>query len=330
MHVTPFGPDDASALERWATLTNAVAAVDAPWAFPVTPAEGAGRFRHGWDGEPSTPYLARVDGEVVGWGSVSVSEYDNLDLAWLGVAVHPAYRRRGHGSTLLAELVEAARALGRTSLGMDGWESAAGAAFAERHGFVAKQSTINRRQLLADVAWAELDRRYDDALPHARDYAIERWAPPTPEGLLPALAELTSAINDAPTDGLDVEDEVYTADRVRAYETATRGRGERMYRVVARHVPTGGLAGQSVVAVEIDHPERGHQHDTSVVRSHRGHRLGLLLKAEMLRWLREEEPDLATIDTWNAESNDHMIGVNELLGYRVMGREIAYQRPLTG
>ena len=42
-------------------------------------------------------------------------------------------------------------------------------------------------------------------------------------------------------------------------------------------------------------------------------------------WLRDVEPQLVSIDTWNAESNDHMIGVNELLGYRVMGREIEYQ-----
>ena len=48
----------------------------------------------------------------------------------------------------------------------------------------------------------------------------------------------------------------------------------------------------------------------------------------MLRWLREDEPQLLTVDTWNAESNDHMIGVNEILGYQVMGREWAYQRQL--
>jgi hypothetical protein len=33
-----------------------------------------------------------------------------------------------------------------------------------------------------------------------------------------------------------------------------------------------------------------------------------------------------TVDTWNAESNAHMIGVNEQLGYRVLGRELAFQR----
>ena len=73
-------------------------------------------------------------------------------------------------------------------------------------------------------------------------------------------------------------------------------------------------------------PQLAEQHDTSVVRSHRGHRLGLLLKAEMMLWLREAQPQLESVDTWNAESNDFMISVNELLGYRIMGRELAFQK----
>jgi len=66
----------------------------------------------------------------------------------------------------------------------------------------------------------------------------------------------------------------------------------------------------------------------SVVRSHRGHRLGLLLKADMMRWLADAEPELEQLDTWNMESNTHMIAVNERLGYRVMGREMQFQRRL--
>jgi hypothetical protein len=81
-----------------------------------------------------------------------------------------------------------------------------------------------------------------------------------------------------------------------------------------------------VVTVDTERPEIGDQHDTAVVQSHRGHRLGVLVKADMVRWLAEEEPQLATIDTWNAESNDHMIFVNEVLGYRIMGRQLEFQR----
>ena len=82
------------------------------------------------------------------------------------------------------------------------------------------------------------------------------------------------------------------------------------------------------MVVEADRPWLAEQHDTSVVRAHRGHRLGLLLKLEMLRWLAEDEPRLETIDTWNAESNDHMVAINEALGYRPLGRGLTFQRSL--
>ncbi len=104
--------------------------------------------------------------------------------------------------------------------------------------------------------------------------------------------------------------------------------GRRLYRVVARHRGSGELAGQTVAAVDVERPWFADQHDTSVVRAHRGHRLGLLLKIEMLRWLREEEPQVRRMDTDNAADNAYMIAINEMLGYRVVGRYVEWQRRL--
>ena len=139
---------------------------------------------------------------------------------------------------------------------------------------------------------------------------------------------MAAAINDAPTDDLDIEDEVFSADRMRAYETAQLNRGDQMFRTFVRHRESGELAGHSVVLVEGERPHLGHQHDTTVVSNHRGHRLGMLLKTDMNLWLREVQPQLTEISTWNAESNDHMIAVNEAIGYRAVGRELEFQKSL--
>ena len=48
----------------------------------------------------------------------------------------------------------------------------------------------------------------------------------------------------------------------------------------------------------------------------------------MALWLHEAEPQLATIDTWNAKSNKHMIEVNEALGYQVLGESVYFQTEL--
>ena len=218
--------------------------------------------------------------------------------------------------------------MGRHSIGLDGWDSLAPIGFAARHGLPRRSAAINRRQHLEEVGAGVVEQMYADALAAAPAYEVVRIAGATPADLLDAVATLTGAINDAPTDDLDIEDEVFPVERIAAYEAAQRASGNRFYRVVARHRQSGVLAGHSVVAVESERPTIGHQHDTSVVREHRGHRLGILLKADMLRWLAAEEPQLRTIDTWNAESNDHMIDVNEKLGYRALGRELQFQRDI--
>jgi RimJ/RimL family protein N-acetyltransferase len=57
-----------------------------------------------------------------------------------------------------------------------------------------------------------------------------------------------------------------------------------------------------------------------VTRPHRGHRLGLLVKVAMMDRLAAAEPQVEKIVTWNAAANEHMIGINEALGYEVAGR----------
>ena len=64
-----------------------------------------------------------------------------------------------------------------------------------------------------------------------------------------------------------------------------------------------------------------------VARAHRGHRLGLLLKVAMLELLAEREPQLETIETFNADANAQMVGINETLGFQVTGRLTFWEMP---
>jgi GNAT superfamily N-acetyltransferase len=326
MDLRQFGPDDASSISDGVRVRKAVRAVDSPWQHPSTDAGLAGELRYGWDLEPDVAFLVMADDEAVGFATYSISEYDNLHLAWLDVEIHPEHRRRGHGSEALAALIETIKALGRTSIGIAGWDGDGPRAFAAHHGFELASVAVNRRQYPLELDWPAIEQHHEAALERAQDYELVRRTERTPDDELAALAEMTAAINDAPTDDLDIEDNVFTPARVRDYETAQLAQHAGFYRVYARRRSSGELAGQTVVAVDANRPGVAEQHDTSVLQAHRGHRLGLLLKSEMVLWLRAAEPQLKEIDTWNAESNDFMIGVNELLGYRIMGRELAFQK----
>jgi GNAT superfamily N-acetyltransferase len=330
LRITPLDPADTTGVEQYVAVTNAASSLDSPWEHPRTVHQIAGLLRRGWDGDAPHAFLAHDDsGTALGVLELWTTDWDNVDLAWLWIVVHPDHRRQGVGSALMEHAFATAQELGRTKLGIDGWDSSeAPAAFAARHGFTWASQAINRRQYLRELDLATVRQMYDDAAAVAHDYELVRIEGRTPDAIVEQVAEMVAAINDAPLDDLDIEDEVFPPERVRAYEEAQILNGHRLYRLVARHRATGELAGHTVVAVEAERPTIGEQHDTSVVRAHRGHRLGLLLKAGMVLWLAEAEPQLETVDTWNAETNDHMIAVNEQLGYRVLGRGVQYQRRL--
>ena len=327
LRVEEYDASDTDAVERARRVLEAARRVDTPFLPPVTLFRHTMEVRYGWDLSPVRHLLMHVDGEPVAVGDVEVGEWDNRDVAWIGVVVDPAVRRRGFGSALLAEAVDLGRRLGRTKFGGDGWETPGIEPFARRHGFrlgsTARYSLAFPRELPPE----QLEAILIEAAGHAGDYELVRIAGPAPEQLLSVLADLTSAINDAPLDDLDVEDEVFPVERILDYQKAVIEGGHRLYRVIARHRVTGEPAGHTIVAVDTETPALGYQHDTAVVRAHRGHRLGLLLKADMRQWLAAEEPQLESIDTFNAESNAHMLAVNERLGYRAIGRAFEFQRP---
>lgn len=327
MHIREYAASDDAVVGQVVAIENAGSQVDSPWLPPATPRGLRHRLTMGWDGEPSQGFVL-VDGDrVLACGSIATSDYDNLDFADLSVCVAPADRRRGFGSALLDGLMERAGLAGRTKVGMGGWDTPASAGFARRHGFEPAVREVNRQQDLRATDWPLVGKLHDEAAERADGYELLRILGQSPPELLPALAEMTAAINDAPLDDLDIEDEVFPPERVAAYETSQLASGV-LYRVVARHRGTGALAGHTVVHIDDDHPWIGWQHDTSVVAAHRGRRLGLLLKTDMLHWLRDHAPEVTSVSTWNAKSNGFMIGVNEVLGYRVMGESVYHQRRL--
>lgn len=329
MELREFGPDDAASIATYVGIEKAERATDAPWLHPATTFRREMIMRHGWDADRPRTFLGYAGDEPVGYLEIFTSSYDNPELAWLSLAVHPDHRRQGHGTSLVDAASAVCREMGRPLVGVDGWETERTRGFTAATGFEEKSRSVMRRQHLAELPGGLVESLCEEAAKHAGDYELVRLVGASPIELLDELAEVAGAINDAPTDDLEIEDEVYSADRMRAYEEAQLASGWRLYRLLARHRTSGALAGHTVVVVDTETPANGDQHDTAVVREHRGHRLGLLLKAEMVRWLAGAdgvEPQLRTLDTWNAESNDHMVGVNERLGYRIMGRTLEFQR----
>ena len=313
-------PDDMSQVTAVAGIEDAARQVDDPDAFPLIAEMLAGQMRYGWDLEPEEHYLYTPEetSDPLGVLVLDKPTRDNLHLVWAQITVHPDHRRGGHGSVIMNEALRRTREAGRNTLWVGTAEDDQGARkFVEGFGFSYASHDARRRQVLACVNHAEVQRLWADAQAAASDYCLERLQPPVTDQVLGELVEVTAAINDAPMGGLTYEDEEFDVQRLRDLETALAGRGNRAYRVIARHRDSGEIGGHTIVATHPLQPEVGGQGDTAVARNHRGHRLGLLLKIDMMHWLAEVEPQLKIIETWNNVDNTFMINVNEALGYRL-------------
>jgi GNAT superfamily N-acetyltransferase len=310
------------------SLLEAARQVDAPDDLSPTVSHYSAHVRCGWDGDPPAVALARDEHDT----AVAVLEthlptWDNRHLGFVMVTVDPLRRRQGIGRHMFELGVGRVKAARRTLLCSECLDGPA-VAFLEKYGLERASTDVWRRQNLRALDRASIEADYNEARTAAADYDLVRIPVPTPGALLEDVVQITQAINDAPTDDLDIEDEVFSPERIRAFEAAQAAQGRRVYRLAARPRGASGLAGHTLLAVEADRPWHAWQYDTSVLAEHRGHRLGLLLKTAMLRWMEEDEPQIRTVDTWNAASNEHMIAVNDALGYQVVSRGFTWQRRL--
>jgi GNAT superfamily N-acetyltransferase len=331
VRISSLRPDalDASTADALAALRNRAQAVDAPHMVDVSGQALRLRLLHGWDEEGTERMLLAHDGagRLLGCVEVETPRQENLDLVWFDLRVDPPARHGGVGTALLGAVAEVAVEVGRGLLMTGAWHGSPGVTFLKAHGFaqasVAAQRRLYPQRLPRDGDTEMLER----ARGASSDYELRRIAGPLPDDMLEPMLGAVDAINDAPLDDLWLEDDTFSVDRLRRYDAAQKAQRQRLYRIVAM-AADGTPAGHTVVAVDGLRPHLAEQHDTTVRPAHRGHRLGLRLKLEMLEWLRAAEPGLTHIDTWNQESNTHMIAVNDAIGCTVVGREAYFQRHL--
>jgi GNAT superfamily N-acetyltransferase len=320
--------DDRTVSGCHAVLDDAARADD-PFASPRSVRAFRSSLSSGWSGESCEAwYVPGGDGTVAGWYRAEFPDLENLDRAHVHVVVHPAQRRGGLGAALLRHAADRAASSGREILSGNVLEGSPGEAFALRVGAALGIADVRRVQELAKIEAGAITRLRETTTGAAAGYSLARWMGVTPEERIDQVAALNEALNDSPRDAA-VEPSAWTPERVRDRMNARIARSPlRRYSLAAMHVGTGEMAALTVVEVDPDVSDWGHQQLTAVTRPHRGHRLGLLVKTAMLDWLAEVEPQLEHIDTWNAGSNQHMIGINESLGYTVRGQFRSAELPV--
>jgi GNAT superfamily N-acetyltransferase len=295
--------------------------------------------------------VGRADA-VRGLAMVVLPAQGNDHAAFVDVLVHPEHRGHGIGSALVEIGERLAREAGRTTVisGSEhpgeppaddpmALEAPTGSGriraddpsvrFALARGYAFGQAE-RYSMLELPVDPALLSRLHDDAAAHAgRGYRLVTWQDVTPDAWVDHLALLeTRMTTDPPNGEIDYREEPWDAARVRAYE-AQRAEGGHGYAVVAaEHLASGALAGFTMLEYPWDEPEVLFQEDTIVLEEHRGHRLGTWMKVAMLQQIGDLRPGARRVHTWNAEENEHMLGINVALGFRPQAVGAVWQKTL--
>lgn len=279
---------------------------------------------------------------VLGYLALNLPRQDNTHTGLMQLDVRPEHRGRGIGSALHDLAVTTARDHGRSMLTTSTDQAAEpdpgadalvpstgtgrvlaahpGVAFLAHRGWDLEQ--VTRRSVLdvplpADRLAAHAAEAATAAGP---GYRVVLWEGRCPDELLDRFALLQTRMStDAPAGGLDLREDVWDGARVRDAERAFAERG-MTYRVAAAlHEPSGVLAAFTALVTRPDTDEYVFQDDTLVLRDHRGHRLGMLVKCANLARLAEVQPGARRVGTWNAEENAHMLAINVALGFRPAG-----------
>lgn len=268
-------------------------------------------------------------GTVVGWAGTSRSLNDpgNAHIGWTELMVHPDHRRKGLGRALLTELARASEGQHPDLLfmGMESDRVSSGAGFLRAVGARPGLPMKTNQLILADVdraeiaAWSAID---------APGYTLERIDGVVPDRLMRAYLDASNGMNDAPRGDLQMADWVLTAEQVRDRESWRAQVGIESWLIVAVHDATGEGAGFTELSYDRKQPWVVWQQGTATIPAHRGHRLGLWMKAKNLERVLREWPDAKYIRTGNANTNAQMLGINTQLGFKVAWQSTIWQLPL--
>ena len=336
---------DAADFVRSVEISNEVQAID----FGTTDiAYEPEEALPGWKNphQPTRMLVAKVDGEVVATASYETQVGDNADSGWLGVDVLPEFRGHGLGTALADEVERMATADGKAkALVYAGLQDVPGERIPSPTGFgsIPARHRDVRFLLARGYRFEQVERLSRLALPMPNldvllaaaieatgpDYVVHTYVGRTPEHWYEDRALLATRMStDAPSAGLEEPEDVWTVERVIEAEDRAEATPRDRVTAVVEHVPSGRLAGYTVLSVPQQLHRSVSQYATLVLREHRGHKLGMLLKVANLEHLQRVKPGHPSITTFNAEENRFMLDVNEAVGFVPIGQESAWRKDL--
>ncbi len=336
MRIDRFDARDDEAWAAWYATYRSSDLFERPHANPYASGEMRERVLHRTSGEQEIAFAGVDESGVVATATLGLTFKDNVGLAFVELHVRPDARRRGLGSAMLARLEREALELGREVVLVEAHypyeldeagTGSAGAEFLLSHGYRFALGSITRT-LPLPVDPGFLIRIRDECEPYHRGYSFRQYAGRAPDDLVEGVGRMIGLVGvEAPLGDLELEEEVFDVDRMHDDERQLAAMGRRRYVTVAVDGSGAPVAFTDLIVASQD-DGKVYQWGTLVLAEHRGHRLGMALKVRNLEFLQAQESGARVLVTDNAGANDHMVGINERLGFRPVERTGEFQKRL--
>jgi mycothiol synthase len=268
-------------------------------------------------------------GALVGYGVVgrSLNEPENAHLRWTELVVSAKHRRKGVGRALLRALVDAVADQGDDVVLMTQTTDRvpSGSEFARAIG---AEPGLDMKTNQLDLSKVDRAKVEEWAALAPAGYRLARIDNTVPAELVAPYIAASNGMNDAPRGDLKMADWKLTEEQIRERESWLRQTGSEWWLLVALHEATGEGAGFTEVTYD---PKISHviwQQGTAVLDAHRGHRLGMWMKAVMLKRILDERPKALFIRTGNANTNAQMLAINTQLGFVQAWSACLWQIPI--
>ncbi len=272
-------------------------------------------------------WLAISDGVLVGTAGLFYHHQQDLENVYGWVYVRETFRRMGIARQLVRPALEHAIGAGRVRYATPVKAGSPFSVWPERLGL---KPAYNER--VSQLRTAEVDRDMlsgwiERASERAAEYELMWLGSPIPDEHMARFLAITEVMNTAPMEDFDEDEFHWTEDELRDKAALEKAIGREILTLVAVHRPTGDFAGYTMLAYQSLHPEMAHQWDTGVDPSHQNRGLGRWLKAAMMERVLDDFPDVAVVETENAESNDPMLKINVAMGFRPALELVLHQGP---
>ena len=327
---------DAGVFLELVRIANAVCRHDAGHDYLDQEAEEVLGFWQDQSDWTHVGFAVLRDADVLGVVQLTISNEPSASAVEFDLMVDPPHWGIGVEELLLAEVEREARERGLSTIQTwtlhrpdapgerrspsTGWGAIPSddrqTLFQVANGFTLEQ--VERNSVLDLTGdFAIVERMLADAVEAAGpDYRQIAWTAPTPaehaDGFAYALSRMST---DAPQGGMVVDEQHWDAARVQRRDARQQAQGLTVSVAAVLHEPTGTIAAYNELVIAEDHGGATQQFGTLVLKEHRGHRLGTIVKcANLLRW-RRLVPESPRVSTFNAEENRHMLDINEAIGF---------------